>query len=129
MAKAKTYMCSGCGNEFESDWTDEDAAAEFEQNFGHSDRSNAVAVCDDCYWLIMAPTTRTREQHMAFCKERAIAVARSGDITGAFTSMISDLGKHHETVGHPAIMLGMLRLMTGDLSSPDAMEKFIDGFN
>lgn len=64
MAEDNMYRCSSCGNEYESDWSDADAAAEFEQNFRHSDFSRAAVICDDCYQAVMTPKTRSREQHM-----------------------------------------------------------------
>jgi hypothetical protein len=42
--------------------------------------------------------------------------------------MASDLGKHPETAGHPAIGLGAMLLLGGHLSSPAQMREFIDGF-
>jgi hypothetical protein len=43
--------------------------------------------------------------------------------------MASDLGKHPETEGHPAIQLGMMMLMSGQLDSPAKMREFIVGFH
>lgn len=71
----------------------------------------------------------TRSEHMQWCKDRANEIVDSGDTNGAYASMISDIGKHDETAGHPAIELGMMLLMTGDLAAPDQMRNFIDGFN
>jgi hypothetical protein len=52
-----------------------------------------------------------------------------GKVGEAFTSMASDLGKHPETKGHPAILLGMDLLMNGHLDSGSKMAEFINGFN
>lgn len=71
----------------------------------------------------------TRTEHMDWAKERAIEIANSGDVTGAWSSMVSDLNKHDETAGHAAIELGMMMLMGGHLSSQAEMVKFIEGFN
>jgi hypothetical protein len=35
----------------------------------------------------------TREEHLALCKERAIALLEAGDMRGAIGSMISDIKK------------------------------------
>ena len=48
-----------------------------------------------------------REDHMAWCKERALEYVDQNDNQQAFASMMSDLGKHEETAGHAAIGLGM----------------------
>ncbi len=37
--------------------------------------------------------TRDRDQHLAWCKQRALEILESGDGAGAVASMISDLGK------------------------------------
>jgi hypothetical protein len=70
-----------------------------------------------------------RSEHVQWSKDRAIELLDEGDITQAFTSMMSDLGKHDETAGHPAIILGMQLNMGGMLSTDREMRKFIEGFN
>lgn len=75
------------------------------------------------------PTTTTRSEHLAWCKSRALEYVQAGDVEQAFASMASDLGKHPETAGHIGIELGMMQLMTGGLSTPDSMRRFIEGFN
>lgn len=52
-----TFTCDNCGKTFESDWSDEDAAAEAQENFPGidvTDPDEAGLVCDDCYQEIMA---------------------------------------------------------------------------
>lgn len=71
----------------------------------------------------------TRQEHLGWCKKRAIEYLDDGDVNNAWTSMASDLGKHPETAGHSAIGLGMQMLMGGYLSSDAKMRKFILGFN
>lgn len=71
----------------------------------------------------------TRSEHMQWCKDRANDEIDRGNIQEGFMSMVSDLGKHPETQGHIGIELGMMQLMGGFLSTPDAMRKFINGFN
>jgi hypothetical protein len=71
----------------------------------------------------------TRDEHVAWCKQRALEYVERGDVQNAYASMASDLGKHPETEGHPAIQLGMMMLIGGQLSSPTDMRRFIDGFN
>lgn len=71
----------------------------------------------------------TRAEHLAWCKQRALELLETGDVQQAFTSMVSDVGKHHETAGHTAIHLGALLLMGGHLESPVTMRKFIEGFH
>ena len=77
----------------------------------------------------MANDIGTRAEHLAWCKQRALQYVEAGDVAQAYASMASDMGKHSETRDHPAILLGMQLMMIGDLSTPDKMRKFIEGFN
>ncbi|MEN8252379.1 MAG: hypothetical protein ABFQ53_02260 [Patescibacteria group bacterium] len=71
----------------------------------------------------------TRQEHLEFCKTRALEYVETGDLNNAFVSMVSDLGKHPETQGHISIMLGVQLKMSGHLDSKNEMKKFIEGFN
>jgi hypothetical protein len=71
----------------------------------------------------------TRAEHMAWCKQRALEYVNRGDLTDAYASMSSDLGKHPETEGHAAISLGLMLMMGGHLGTPQKMRDFINGFN
>lgn len=70
-----------------------------------------------------------RDEHVAWCKKRALEYVNAGELDNAFASMGSDLNKHPETEGHPGIQLGMGLLMIGDLKTAETMRKFIEGFN
>ena len=70
-----------------------------------------------------------REEHMQWCKRRAIEYVDAGDLDQALSSMLSDLGKHGETSQHPAGQLMLMMRMGGHLSTPHEMRKFINGFN
>ena len=71
----------------------------------------------------------TRQEHLEWCKKRALEYVAADQIYNAYASMISDLGKHPELAGHPAIMLGVQLMAMGELSTQSQMRKFIDGFN
>ena len=71
----------------------------------------------------------TRSEHLEWCKERALEYVDANDLSQAYTSMASDLGKHPETANHAAIQLGMMLLMAGHLDTPEKMRKFIVEFN
>jgi len=71
----------------------------------------------------------TRQEHLDWCKQRALQILGSGDIDGAYASMASDLEKDESTKGHAAIGLGLMMLMSGFLSTPEKMRNFIHGFN
>ncbi len=70
----------------------------------------------------------TRDEHMNWCKERALEYVENGDLPSAITSMLSDLGKHEETrgVGETMAPLGLFEATGG---SADSVRRFIEGFN
>ena len=70
-----------------------------------------------------------RSEHVQWCKDRALEYVDRGELTDALASMGSDLGKHPDTDGHPAIGMGVLLLAGGQLNSTHEMRKFIEGFN
>ncbi len=70
-----------------------------------------------------------RSEHLEWCKQRANEYIESGDLKGAFASFMSDMGKHNETSNHLALDLGMTLLLSDNLSAPDQMKSWIDGFN
>lgn len=49
-----------------------------------------------------------------------------GDVSNAYASFMSDMGKHPDTEGHPALQLGMVFLMTWNV---DDARTYINGFN
>lgn len=71
----------------------------------------------------------SREEHVQWCKNRALEYVEAGDLTQAFSSMGSDLNKHPETENHSGVELGMMLLMNGHLETPHKMREFINGFN
>lgn len=77
----------------------------------------------------MNTTEPAREDHLKWAKDRALEYCDANDPSQAFASIASDLRKHPETASHPALQLGMMMLMGGHLSTPEAMRKFIEGFN
>lgn len=75
-------------------------------------------------------TTVTRDEHMQWCKQRALEILdNGGDVAEALASMGSDLNQHPETEGHIAMRLGMGLMMIGSLNTAGEMRKFIEGFN
>ena len=74
-------------------------------------------------------TLLSRAEHLAWCKKRALEYCDIGDVNQAYASMASDLGEHPETANHSGIKLGMMMSLSGQLSTPDKMREFIEGFN
>ena len=74
---------------------------------------------------------RTRQEHLQFCKQRAMEYVNSGDLLEAVTSMMSDLTKHPETAstGTALAALGMMACMQAQQGDRDAVTRYIQGFN
>lgn len=54
MLEPGEYECANCHAHFHKEWTDEEAAQEFEQKFGRKpDPESEVLVCDDCYKILI----------------------------------------------------------------------------
>lgn len=71
----------------------------------------------------------TRQEHLEWCKRRALEYVDVGDCHQAYASFISDMSKHDETKDHVALQLGMMLMMSGQLGSSEKMREFILGFN
>jgi hypothetical protein len=71
----------------------------------------------------------TREEHLAWAKQRALEYVDRGDNTQAVTSMMSDLAKHKELADHIGINLGVELAYIGALQSEDAVRRWVEGFN
>lgn len=76
----------------------------------------------------MSEATPTRDEHLAWCKQRALAYLPSSP-TDAFASMTSDLNKHDDTRNHSGMELGLMLMLSGHLNDPAEMRRFIEGFN
>lgn len=74
-------------------------------------------------------TNKTRAEHLQWCKNRAIELINSGDISQGLISMMSDLGKHPATMNHSGITLTTMLILTGNLSTKDQAIRHIEGFN
>lgn len=74
---------------------------------------------------------RTGEEHLEWCKKRALEYLDAGELADAFTSMLSDMDKHPETklrdtpTGTVLVQLGMLYVEQGD---PCELRRWIVGF-
>jgi hypothetical protein len=71
----------------------------------------------------------TRDEHLAWCKQRALEYADRGDMANAIASMGSDLNKHPETENHAGMQLMLMMAMAGQFDRPGELRKFIEGFN
>lgn len=71
----------------------------------------------------------TRDEHIEVCKKRALEYLDAGDLTNAFTSMLSDVRKHPECENHPGLMIGTgFMLLPGWIQNPQEIRRWIVGF-
>jgi hypothetical protein len=70
---------------------------------------------------------RTRDEHLAWCKKRALEYLDRGEIVNAIASMGSDLTKHEElkNIGLNMGPMGLFYAMNGDF---DGARRWIEGF-
>lgn len=73
----------------------------------------------------------TRDEHLAWCKERALEYADQGETGNAIASLASDLRKHPETADSVSIVADLMMplAMIGDFERPGELRKFIEGFS
>lgn len=70
-----------------------------------------------------------RNEHLTWCKQRAIEYVEQKDMQQAFASFQSDMRKHPETAGHVALEMGTMLFFGGHLSNERQMREWINGFN
>lgn len=72
----------------------------------------------------------TREEHLEWCKNRALQYVDAGQLTEAFASFASDVKEHEETSGITTslALLGMPLMMNGHLDTRDKMRSHIQGY-
>ena len=70
-----------------------------------------------------------RQEHLQWCKDRALEYVKQNDLNNAFASFQSDMTKHPETDGHMALQLGTILLIRGSLSTAKQITNWITGFN
>ena len=72
----------------------------------------------------------TRAEHLKFSKKRALdLLEKEGNPSNAWTSFLSDMNNDNETREHPALEMGMMLMIGGNLSTSSAMKDFIEGFS
>jgi hypothetical protein len=71
---------------------------------------------------------RTREEHLAWCKQRALEYVDAGDLANAVASMGSDLQQHPQTHGASTAVLLRLGMMYIDQGDPKRVRAWIEGF-
>ena len=70
-----------------------------------------------------------RNEHLFWCKKRALEYVDKGELQEAFLSMTSDMSKHDQTKTHAALDTMRSMYFGRLLETPEEMRKFIEGFN
>lgn len=68
----------------------------------------------------------TRDEHLAWCKKRALEYLDQGDVVNAIASMGSDLEKHPEL--KPNLNLLMVGMMYARDCDREGARRWIEGF-
>jgi hypothetical protein len=68
---------------------------------------------------------QSREEHLKWCKQRAMEYVNAGDWQQGITSMLSDLGKHSET--QSSVQIGSMIMLT--VRDRASAKRFVEGFN
>ena len=77
----------------------------------------------------MDPAMMTSDEHMEWCKKRALEYLDAGDSRNAFTSMLSDLRKHPDLENHIGLKLGTgFMLLPGWIDNREEVRRWIVGF-
>lgn len=73
----------------------------------------------------------TRQEHLQWCKNRAMEYVAAGDLPNAVASMVSDLNKHPETssAAGALAMLGLMAEQQAQAGDRNAVVRYIEGFN
>lgn len=71
----------------------------------------------------------TREEHLAWCKSRALEYLDHGDLQNAMSSMLSDMTKHEETNTPLLASLLPLAMMEVNNGNAPGLRRWIEGFN
>lgn len=72
---------------------------------------------------------RTREEHLAWCKRRALEYIDRGKVNEGLASMMSDMAKHPETASPALDQMTIGLMMVGALRTPAQARKHIEGYN
>lgn len=72
----------------------------------------------------------TRDEHLEWCKKRALEYVDSGDVQQGFTSMLSDLSKHPDLKDHIGCKMGVgFMMLPGWINNAPEVRRWIVGFN
>jgi hypothetical protein len=71
---------------------------------------------------------KTRDEHLQWCKDRALEYLDAGDVQNAIASMMSDLRKHEETKSYNQFIeqMGLAVALSGDRVQA---RRWIEGFH
>lgn len=85
----------------------------------------AVVIEDEKKEIVM----ETAKEHLAWCVERAMEYANTGDMTNAWASFVSDVGEHEGTKHIRHHELTAMMMISGLANTPKTFKDFIEGWN
>ena len=72
---------------------------------------------------------RIRQDHIAWCKGKAIELIKAGDAQGALVSFQHNMKTKHQTYVHPALLLIPELILANKLHTATQIQEFIEDFN
>jgi len=71
----------------------------------------------------------SQDEHLEWAKKRALEYLDAGDTRNAFTSMLSDMGKHPDLKNHAGVRIGVgFMMLPGWIDNAVEVRRWIEGF-
>lgn len=70
----------------------------------------------------------TRQEHLEWCKKRAMEAMTDGNIASGWASFLQDMADHPETKDHISLRMGNEMVFGGQINTLEEMKKYINGF-
>lgn len=87
----------------------------------HLQRAKARAIA-----CLLPRTNRLLDQLVHRIRLAVVPMALTTQLIDAWDCFVTELKQHPETKGHPAILLGGLRMLDGSMRTAEAMRAFIE---
>lgn len=79
--------------------------------------------------VILNEKSKTRVEHLAWCKKRAMEAMTDGNMAAGWASFVQDMAEHPETQDHVFLEKGTLMVFGGQISTLEEMKKYINDFD
>ncbi len=78
--------------------------------------------------VILQDKPVTRQEHLEWCKKRAMEAMTDGNMAAGWASFLQDMDQHPETKNHVFLETGSIMVFGGQISTLEEMKKHINGF-